>query len=106
MFLDRLFPPSYPYLDWIQVEISSHCNAGCIYCPRTAYRRNWQNRHLPLEVFRRLSRAFDRAGLVFLQGWGEPFLHPQFFDLLRIAKQAGCMVGTTTNASLLTRESI
>lgn len=106
LFLDRLLPRSYPFLDWIQVEISSHCNARCIYCPHTAYRENWQDRRLPLGVFRRLSRAFSRAELVYLQGWGEPFTHPQFFEMLRIAKQAGCMVGTTTNATLLTRESI
>jgi MoaA/NifB/PqqE/SkfB family radical SAM enzyme len=106
MFLDRLLPKSYPALDWIQVEISSHCNAACIYCPHTAYRDHWQDRHLSLKVFRRLSRAFGQTGLVYLQGWGEPFTHPKFFDMLYIAKQAGCLVGTTTNATLLTRESI
>jgi MoaA/NifB/PqqE/SkfB family radical SAM enzyme len=106
MFLDRLLPKGYPALDWIQVEISSHCDAGCIYCPHTAYHQNWQQRFLPLELFRRLSPAFGRAGLVYLQGWGEPFTHPQFFDMLHIAKQAGCLVGTTTNATLLTRQSV
>ena len=44
--------------------------------------------------------------LVFLQGWGEPFTHPQFFEMLKIAKQAGCRVGTTTNGNILGRELI
>jgi hypothetical protein len=39
MLINRWFPKSYPNLDWIQVEVSSYCNAGCIYCPHTAYKK-------------------------------------------------------------------
>jgi MoaA/NifB/PqqE/SkfB family radical SAM enzyme len=106
MLLNHLFKKSYPRLDWIQVEVSSYCNADCIYCPHTAYRKNWQNRHLPLEVFERLIPAFAGTNLVYLQGWGEPFLHPDFFAMLQIAKKAGCLVGTTSNATLLNEKTI
>ena len=106
MFLKRLFPSIYPQLDWIQVEISSYCNASCIYCPHSAFDANWQNRFLPLEAFRNLIPAFAKTHLVYLQGWGEPFLHPQFFEMLQIAKKAGCVVGTTTNGTLLNRETL
>ena len=106
MFLERLISKNYPQLDWIQVEISSYCNASCSYCPHFAFGTNWQNRYLPVKVFRKLVPAFARTNLVYLQGWGEPFLHPQFFEMLSIAKEAGCMVGTTTNATLLDREII
>ena len=106
MFLDYLFPKHLPYLDWIQVEISSHCNASCTYCPHSVFAANWQSRFLSLEAFRNLMPAFGNTHLVYLQGWGEPFLHPQFFEMLQIAKAAGCMVGTTTNGTLLNRELI
>ena len=106
MFIERLVPHNYPRLDWIQIEISSHCNASCIYCPHSAFRANWQNRLLPLEAFRSLGPAFARTNLVYLQGWGEPFTHPRFFEMLQIAKEAGCLVGTTTNGTLLDRETI
>jgi len=106
MFFERLFLNKYPRLDWIQVEISSYCNAGCIYCPHTAFQKNWQNRFLSLEAFRKLVPAFGMADLVYLQGWGEPFLHPQFFEMIQIAKRAGCRVGTTSNGTLLDKESI
>jgi MoaA/NifB/PqqE/SkfB family radical SAM enzyme len=43
-----------------------------------------------------------KINLVYLQGWGEPFLNPDFFTLVSLAKQAGCRVGTTTNGTLLT----
>ncbi|MEJ2100244.1 MAG: radical SAM protein [Desulfobacterales bacterium] len=106
MFLDHLFSKHHLCLDWIQVEISSYCNAGCIYCPHSVFRANWQNRFLSVDAFRNLIPAFGRTRLVHLQGWGEPFLHPQFFELLQIAKAAGCMTGTTTNGTLLDREII
>jgi MoaA/NifB/PqqE/SkfB family radical SAM enzyme len=105
-FLSRLFQSSHPSLDWIQVEISSYCNGECIYCPHTEYKKNWQNRYLPMELFQNLLPAFAKTNFVHLQGWGEPFTHPDFFDMLRMAKKAGCMVGTTTNGTLLNRVNI
>ncbi|NLE77518.1 MAG: radical SAM protein, partial [Chloroflexi bacterium] len=30
-----------PTLDWIQVQVTSVCNADCTYCPRSAYRAVW-----------------------------------------------------------------
>lgn len=106
MILNRLFQKSYPDLDWVQIEISSHCNAACIYCPHTEYRHTWRHRHVPKAAVKRLIPAFANTALIYLQGWGEPFLHPDFFDLLKIAKDAGCMVGTTTNATLLKKEQV
>lgn len=35
-----------PRLDWLQVEVTSFCNASCLYCPRPAYGNTWRNRHL------------------------------------------------------------
>jgi len=52
-------------------------------------------------VFDRLAPAFARSGLVFLQGWGEPLLHPQFFDLLAAARARARWVGTTSNGMLI-----
>lgn len=95
-----------PKLDWLQIAVTSHCNASCAYCPHTIYRRQWQGRHLALTTFQRLLPDLKRVRLAYLQGWGEPFLNPDFFTLVSAAKQAGCQVGTTTNATLLTPEVI
>jgi MoaA/NifB/PqqE/SkfB family radical SAM enzyme len=38
---------------------------------------------------------------VYLSGWGEPLLNPRFFDMLRMAKEADCSAGFTTNGALL-----
>lgn len=93
-------------MDWIQVEVTSHCNATCSYCPRTVYRGAWRDRILSPKTFERLSVAFPKTKLVYLQGWGEPFLNPELMTMARIAKAAGCAVGTTTNGMLLNAEMI
>ncbi len=96
----------FPRLDWIQVEVTSLCNAACIYCPNAVYRDRWSGRHLSLDTFEKLAPAFKHTRLVHLQGWGEPFLHPHFFDMVATAKQAGCRVGATTNGMLLDQETV
>lgn len=101
--LSKLFKPRYPRLDWIQVEITSQCNSDCLYCPQHAYRDQWQTRKLSVKAFESMTPAFKKSRLVYLQGWGEPFLHPGFFDMARIVKSAGAKVGTTTNGTLLSR---
>lgn len=103
--LRRLFGPK-PLWDWVQVEPTTACNARCLYCPRTVLGEAWEDRFLPLESFRALLPALARAGHVHLQGWGEPLLHPDFAQMVRLAKATGARVGATTNATLLTPERI
>ncbi len=54
------------------------------------------------ETFEKILPYFRKTKLVYLQGWGEPLLHPEFFQMARKAKQCGCAVGVTTNGILFT----
>ena len=90
-----------PKLDWIQVEVTSCCDGDCIYCPRHVYKKQWKNRQMPLDKFRSLKPAFKKTDLVHLQGWGEPLLHPEIMEMLKIVKDCRAKVGTTTNANRL-----
>jgi len=86
-----------PRLDWLQVEVTTVCPAACAYCPRTVYRRLWRPRHMGLETFRLLHPVLATCRMVYLQGWGEPLTHPGLFEMLGMAKEAGCQVGMTTS---------
>ena len=88
------------------MEITSQCNGSCIYCPSQAYQASWVNRSLPIHHFRRLAGVFERVPYIHLQGWGEPFIHPDFVSMLKMAKAAGCRAGTTTNGLLLNRDCL
>jgi MoaA/NifB/PqqE/SkfB family radical SAM enzyme len=94
-----------PMLDWIQVEVTTRCNASCLYCPRTAYGSSWANRDLTPETLRALAPYFATARMVHLQGWGESLLHPAFFEMVGLARKAGCRVSTATNGMLVDRET-
>ncbi|MDL2268284.1 radical SAM protein [Desulfovibrio sp. OttesenSCG-928-G15] len=83
-------------LDVIQMEVTSLCPGKCAYCPHTTMGDQWKARHMAPETFVRLWPLLLQCSRVHLQGWGEPFLHPRFIDMARLARRADCMVSTTT----------
>lgn len=88
-----------------QVEVTTRCNLKCRMCPRTHFSGE---KHLdfPWEVFQRFSVFFPRMDLVYLQGWGEPLMHPRFFDMVALVRQNDCQAGFTTNGSFLNETAI
>lgn len=88
-------------MDAIQIEVTSRCNIRCVMCPVTVLADRWHAQNLDWELYLRIARAFNRIRFVHLQGWGEPLLHPRLFDMISVAKDAGCRVGFTTNGTLL-----
>ena len=91
----------YPELDYIQLEVSTYCNASCAYCPRTVAGNAWNNLHLAPATLKPLLRQLPRIPYIHLQGWGEPLLSPHFFELVGLVKSHGCRCGTTTNGMLI-----
>ncbi|MBP3729850.1 MAG: radical SAM protein [Mailhella sp.] len=83
-------------LECVQVEVSSRCVGKCSYCPHTVNAQSWKSRDMSLETYALLWPALRCAERVHLQGWGEPFLNPHFFDFAELARRAGCRVSTTT----------
>lgn len=90
----------------MQIEVSSHCNASCVYCPHTIYEKNWKNAFLPESAVYEILDQLKKTTYIHLQGWGEPFTHPRLPRMLGNIKKAGFKTGTTTNGSLLTTETM
>jgi len=59
---------------------------------------------MPLSMYRDISEYFDRVENIHLQGWGEPLLNADIFDMIRMAKVKHCSVSLTTNGVNLTPE--
>lgn len=99
-FLDKVGSPE---LDWIQVEVTSRCNAACVYCPQPLL---YKKQHMPFELFKKLLPYTGYTDLIYLQGWGEPLLNPDLFTMIHACKSKRKRVGFTTNGMLLTDENI
>ena len=86
----------------VQIEITSRCSTGCVFCPHDALSDRWVEGDLASDVYReRIVPYLDLFELVYLQGWGEPMLHPHLWEMLGMARDKGCRTGFTTNGAWL-----
>jgi len=91
----------------LQVEVTSRCLMRCSFCPNKPLGAAWRHADLPWEVFRdHIGPHLGRFELIYLQGWGEPLLHRDLWQMVRLAKAAGCRVGFTSCGGLLTEENV
>jgi MoaA/NifB/PqqE/SkfB family radical SAM enzyme len=92
-----------PFLAF-QIQITSRCNLRCPHCTKNVFSDQWIDGDMDMETYKTLSRAFPYLKQVYINAWGEPLLHPDFWEMARMARDAGCFVGTTTNGTLITGE--
>lgn len=80
------------------VEITNRCNLSCRFCPGTKR----LTRTMTTEQFCRiLQRLQGRVSYLYLHVMGEPLLHPELAELLRIGGDKGFRLCLTTNGTLL-----
>ncbi len=83
--------------------VSTTCNLRCPHCMREALGIR-ENEFMDFEAFARQAEDLKYARKVSLFGLGEPFLHPRFFDFVRLCKGLGVQVITSTHGMSLTPE--
>lgn len=108
-WLQKLFAPFAPKpspISVFQVEVTSRCQLKCTFCPNNVLGNKWHRGDMPWPLYRdSLLPHFSGADWVYLQGWGEPLLHPHLWDMFRLAKEKANQVGFTTNGMLLNPEN-
>jgi MoaA/NifB/PqqE/SkfB family radical SAM enzyme len=89
----------------VQIEVTSRCSTGCVFCPHDALSDRWEEGDISLSLYsEHILPHLDLFELVYLQGWGEPMLHPDLWDMLALAQGKGCRTGFTTNGAWLEDE--
>ena len=89
-------------LHFLQIEPTTRCNFTCGFCAG----RQMEQGDLELSRFAAALEAAPELRHLELQGEGESFLHPRFFDMVAMARLRGVAVSLITNGSFLTTEAI
>jgi len=92
---------------FIYIEPTNLCNLHCPICPTGRGDAPGPKGFMKLDLFRRIlegaRRSSYRAEILFLHKDGEPLLHPDIVEMVRLAKEAAIAkeVAFATNAALL-----
>jgi hypothetical protein len=86
------------------IEVSGVCNFRCRHCPYPNAKR--KKGYMDIKTFRRTMELVRKLGqnLVCLHNFGEPLMHPEIVDFVRIARKSVDNVIFSTNGSLMTRD--
>jgi radical SAM protein with 4Fe4S-binding SPASM domain len=92
-------PPGWP--THLQIEPTTHCNLRCLLCPvNTGLNR--PTGHMDFAVFQKVvDEVGEYAFFILLWDWGEPFLNPRIYDMIRYASERRIKLISSTNGHLL-----
>jgi len=96
----RIKKPALPV--FIQIEPTTRCNLRCIMCEHTNLTS--KKKDMSLETFSKILDQIPSLLSIELTGLGEPFLHPKFYTLLKIAKDRNLHTVFTTNLTVFNKD--
>jgi radical SAM protein with 4Fe4S-binding SPASM domain len=94
---------SRPYV--YTVDIGNICNLRCPLCPTGTHDQDRPQGFMSFADFQKvIDQIAPYAIELVLHNWGEPFLNPNFLDIVRTAKRAGIGTATSTNLNLVNKD--
>lgn len=89
----------------VSIEPTTACNLSCPECPSGLKSFSRPTGKLALDTNKKLLNQLGKQ-LFYINYYfqGEPFLHPQFLDLIREAKKYSIYTATSTNAHFISKE--
>lgn len=90
----------------ISIEPTTSCNLRCPECPSGLRSFTRSTGMLDVNLFKSIiNQSYQTAAYLLLYFQGEPYLHPQFVELVNYASAKGLYTATSTNAHYLTDEN-
>lgn len=87
----------------IYVEITNICNLACRFCPQDVRKKST----MTLEQFSHIIKEIvPFTDYVYLHIKGEPLLHPNLGEMLKICHKEGLKINITTNGTLFEKNSL
>lgn len=94
---------SWPYV--FTVDIGNICNLRCPLCPTGTHELDRPQGFMSFADFERVLEQISPWAIeLVLHNWGEPFLNPNFLDIVRAARRAGIGTATSTNLNLVRKD--
>lgn len=89
----------------VSIEPTTACNLACPECPSGLKQFTRATGKLDLEQNEKLLDQLKKTvAYITYYFQGEPFLHPQFLELIKAAKKRNIYTATSTNAHFITKE--
>ncbi len=94
-----------PRLTQVQVEVTTACNLRCPDCFKYATPQDdgRHNRNMSVDEFRRIVELLPHTNTLLPQGIGEPTLHPDLPEMIRIARATGKFNDIQMNSNALAK---
>jgi MoaA/NifB/PqqE/SkfB family radical SAM enzyme len=95
-------------MEKVYIEVTSRCNLSCSMCSRNF----WENEKISDMDFSLFEKIIDEIRdeksikTVFFGGVGEPLMHPNILDMIKLVKRAGKRAELITNGTLLNDKMI
>lgn len=102
--LKKLFPPrrNKTFSAW-QIELTTRCPLQCKMCIREGL-TGWQAEDMDTGNLKKILPYLADVRTVLLQGWGEPLLHKDLIEIIKMIKREGPEVGFITSGKGLHEE--
>lgn len=89
----------------MHIELSSFCDCECIMCAH-CYEKNTKSKYLGKNTFDELEKYFPTCRIIIINGYGEPFIHPEIERIISEFDKYGIKLLTTTNLQHLPISSL
>ncbi|MDD5645300.1 MAG: radical SAM protein [bacterium] len=87
-----------------KIEITTRCNLKCRFCDSVISGR--KKTDMQEHEFLQILEKMPFLAKISLSGVGEPFINPNIFRFIGLAKERNILIGTFTNATLLSEDKI
>ena len=90
----------------LEIELTNRCNLACIQCLRSRGLKPYKLGEMEFDNYTRILAQFPHLLKLSLNGFGEPMMHPRFFDIVAYTRRRlpWCKIGIYSNGMLIDEE--
>ena len=93
----------HPQLRFLFFEMTNQCNLSCLHCGSSCTGKN--HTYLEYDLIERVMKSvadrYDSRNIMICITGGEPMLHPDIYETVKLAHDYGFSVGMTSNGTLI-----